>query len=998
MPRRNVVRPVLIALAALVFLGLAAPGARAQYEYEWGRALMEDYYYEDLAENVFTKLSKSSDKARKNEGLLGLSSLKRRLARRADDVAKRAEFNDASLELLEQVSKNLDRSSTIYWDTQFDLADTLEEVVSEDIDLIKAGRVPADKLEEYRKRNRNRLDRAAVIYEQAATEYRDRDREEDLDGWALGQKATLMGIILNLRRAELVATDPKMVDSPGREAGLRDMQQNLEDFALENDGYLFGMHGYYYLGRVKEELNGIKQRVSNEDVIASYHAVPALSIVTPQNWVSDPEDPESRWEPLNAGVQWLNQRAYLSLLEFTNRRGLSEKTIAFGEEFRNNWKACGYEFNVLGDLALVELARAYQGNGQSAEALEIAAMVSAKGGYQGQEADKLMSVIIRTTEDTALFAPRMLAAGANGAYLAGRKNDEKYFESIELYRALLLNLDKVTDESERNEMGRTAGYRIGIMLDRLGRKLESAAALEATYKRFNNEKAIEDPKLNEKVSRYWLSVLREFRQATGDSEHAKALVSAAENFVIANPPKGSLGTGVIALQWRKAENLRRQKNYDAALTNYRELIANGGEYKERAMVRAAEVEADKLAKNKEATPEDWLGIAKTFEDYKKYAATTPETEPARLEARREALRDADMQIISALARAAAATKADSDKLPIYENIVAVSQGFDDRTTSKEARSFVRQQRVVALTKLDRLAEAEQSFDRLVADDPDYSSIPLAAQILGLALRDKADAMPGLTPDQREKRNVARLRAGSVLRTWILKKPQKKSGYYTLVYRLFYDAEDWDGAFEILKIAYDKFSGKPGQQKSVEFFRQRMARCMLGKAEKAYNDGNKEEASKLFADAGVIYREIMISTDAATGEVKVSAPTSILAEGALTIGGFVVGPDRRGQYNFFAPENVDFELAQEIWTKVERFMKKKQGKTAEEQIEYDDLALKARFYIFLMEFQIAKAKNDSARLQRVLKNLRFKDQKEGGQPGGPDWAPKYKWLILQLSRG
>ena len=55
-----------------------------------------------------------------------------------------------------------------YYETAFDLAATIQDVVSEEIRFVNEGRVPADQLEELRKRNNNRLSEASSIYERAA--------------------------------------------------------------------------------------------------------------------------------------------------------------------------------------------------------------------------------------------------------------------------------------------------------------------------------------------------------------------------------------------------------------------------------------------------------------------------------------------------------------------------------------------------------------------------------------------------------------------------------------------------------------------------------------------------------------------------------------------------------------------------------------------------------------------------------------------------------------
>ena len=81
--------------------------SQASWEYEWGRALMEDFRYDDMAERVFTDLRNRPDKEQKNLGLLGMQKLKRRQAQRADDPAETSKLNTEALAMLRQVAKNL---------------------------------------------------------------------------------------------------------------------------------------------------------------------------------------------------------------------------------------------------------------------------------------------------------------------------------------------------------------------------------------------------------------------------------------------------------------------------------------------------------------------------------------------------------------------------------------------------------------------------------------------------------------------------------------------------------------------------------------------------------------------------------------------------------------------------------------------------------------------------------------------------------------------------
>ena len=253
--------------------------------------------------------------------------------------------------------------------------------------------------------------------------------------------------------------------------------------------------------------------------------------------------------------------------EFLNKHGATDLLIAHGDQMRSRYKALGWDFDINGRLALIELGRAYQSVGRSAEALEIAAQVSKKGGYAGQEADKLMSLIIRTAENKESFSPEILASGANGAYVAAAKNPSKYAEAINLYQIVLANLNQVEDAEKKTLLGREAYYRIGKCNDKLGRAMEAYVALEQAYKKYNNNTFGDDRKINEKVGKYWTAVASDIEKATGRSAFAKDLKLSATDWIINHPPVGG-GGSETELLWRKAGSLMSSKNYSGALETF----------------------------------------------------------------------------------------------------------------------------------------------------------------------------------------------------------------------------------------------------------------------------------------------------------------------------------------------------------------------------------------------------------------------------------------------
>ncbi len=968
-------------LALFLAATFQAPCAKAQYEYEWGKALLEDLRFEDMAETVFADLASRSSNDEKNQGRLGLALLKRSAAQRTDDIGLRAKLNDEAIKILESVAKSIDESSTEYWDTQFSLADTLQEVANEGIDLVSKGLVPADKVADLIKTNLNRLDKAEYIYTNAKDKFA--DAKEGSDEKTIQGRATLNHFVLQLRRAWLTGTDPKKRADPDRLNRLNDLREELEEFAGVNDGQVYGIYGYYWLAQTMAELSRSSSETKPEEIADYYFYVIDSIVYTPEQFAANGRS----FIPAEAGLLSLAQSTYWKLLEFENGHGWTGLVITHGEKMRADFKACKYDFAIGGDLALIELANAYQNEGRSGEALEIAATISKKGGYQGQQADKLMSLIINTAVSKAGFDPRLLMAGANGARIAAGKNPAKYHEAIELYRGVLQNLHKVEDVVERNDLGRQAGYRIGQALDRLGRDFESAIAFESTYRRFNNTQFRVDPKLNNKVFRYWRSMLSQFQRAAGGQAFAKDLREKADRYLVNNPPKGK-GTGdSLQLAWNQAEKLRRQKSWEEAKGAYAKIASKPSEYQERATVKAAVISVQILGANRAtATADQWVAAAKAFEDYKKYTDSNVESDPTRLSARKGALIEADLQISGALSRAADLEKDVTKKEALYRRVLAVTDGFGKRTRDENAGQYVRFNRFKALVAVGEAEAAEAIFDEMVKTDPKHRNVPSAALQIYQLLRDSAATMTTLSDEGRKKQRATMQRAGEAYRIWLFAKQPRKPGNWTVGYKIFYEAEQWDPAYEILRAAMKKFSGQRGKEKAMGIFRRRLARTLLEKAKFSFRQGRKEESEELFKEASVIYVELVSAP---------KKPRSVLAEAAEIFGGFVTGPDQRGRYAHF-PGTSEFKDAYDIWKKLAQWSNKA-GSTPAKEAANALLRPKAEFYKLLMALKIAQANKDTRSLKKLKKFVESTFQKGGpdNPPGGAKWSKQWQWLRSQL---
>ena len=976
----------VVAVVAAVAL-VASPSRAQSYEYEWGRSLMEDFRFDDMAEGVFTDLIAESDKEQKNLGFKGMAKLKRRQAQRTTDVKERAKLNEEALKMFEQVSKNLKKGTILYYETRFELADTLQEVAAEDIDLLERGLVPADAIEALRKNNMNRLNKAESIYASAAGAFADVDREKDNKKWFMARSGELNQQILLLRKAELIGTDKKKLRSPKRVGLLSDAIQNLDEFVLEYESELIGLNAMMWYGRVKAALlESEEPGYTPDDVAEAYWAVYTTLILSKEELGAD-------WGPASPIFRDLAQRACWWLFQFENKVGRSTQCITAGERFRQDWADGSYEYSLFGRLALAELGRAFHVEGRSSEALALAAEVSAKGGYPGQEADKLMSLIIDTAPNKEQFPPEILAAGANGAYVAGFKNPDKFLEAVTLYQMVLANLPLITDELERNDLGRNAWYKIGVCYDKLGRSLEAATALENGYRRFNNSKGRTDPKRNGLVAKYWRAVINDLIKADSGNAYFKSMLSRVTDQLIKSPPitvggpdDQTTGVGIVRLQWQKAQGLLRQREYPGALKEFEAIALKVSEYQERAMVKVATINLTITRQNKAAAPKDYVAAAARFETYKNYTDSKPESDAQRLRARRGAILEADFQISECYARAAKLETVAGAKNGFHEKVLEVTQGFEDRTKDKNLRQHARYNRFKALMGLIRIDDAETVFQAMLASDPKHKLIVPAAQSLGGALRAAFGKMPTKTEAEEETRDAVKFRCAQVYRVWLEGKNPNKAGYWTLVYKMYYDLAKWQSAYDLLTASIEKFEGtRKVKEKDIKSMRRRQAKCLLELAKIAYAAEDRPKTDDYFNRAAAVYK-VLVGPDN-------KAPTSVLEEAAQIFGGFLSGPNNRGAYVLY-PGTAEFKRSRDIWFSVEKKMRARVAKDAAEERVNREKEQTAKFHKMLMEYRRAKVEGSTKALEKLKRALAAMKQKNP-RPGGKNHYKKYEWLASQV---
>ncbi|MFT7617638.1 MAG: hypothetical protein ACI97A_001277 [Planctomycetota bacterium] len=960
----------LLSITAVAFVLMSVSALSQPYEYTWGQRLMQDYRYEDMAEVVFTRLSKVSSKRDSVLGVKGLAQLKRRQALLSEDLAERAKFNDECLEMFRKVTKSMKRGSIEYFETFFDLAATIQDIVSEEIRFIQEGRIPSgDQMEAVTKRNENRLAEATQIYERAAATLE--AMVNDPKALDLSRRASLDKNVVRLLRAELIGTDPKKLKSPFRNEALVDAVEELEDFGLFNSGTLWEMYSYIWLGRVHAALyEGGFGETDIAKVDFDYWYV--FQSLTGDEAMTNPN-----WATI------VSQSLYWEF-QFLNKHGATDLVVEHGDKMIARYAELGWTFDYNGRMAQIELGRAYQTVGRTDAALTIAASVSAKGGFPGQEADKLMSLVIRTDKNKDQLDAVVLASGANGAWVAARNNPEKYAEAIQLYQIVLFNLAKVKDVEQRNILGREAYYRIGRCNDKLGRSIEAYIALEQAYKRFNNEHLGENRKINQDIAKYWRAVGSDLVRITSGAPFANELRNKCNDWVIAHQPAGIAGGGgdVMRLLWAKAQGQFRSKSYADSLLSYEKIAAKPSEYQERAMVKVAVVTSTLLLKNKDATAPQWRAAAKKFEDYLAYTEASKATDPLQLKSRRAALVEANFQLTECFIKAAGIEPDLAVKKQDYAKIPKPAMFVIDNSKDANVKQHCRYNMLVALLDSGKTEEANASFKDMYAADPNHKLIWRAALKVSNSLSKKFEAMPRGTVEDAALANPIRLESIRAYRVYLIANLKSKSSYWSRGIKGFYELERWAEAEELIDQLLKRFGSKL-PQKTARYANRCKARCLLERAKIAFAGGDKEKTDRLFEQAAPIYAKLVGKDNKASNVT--------LEEAAQIFGGFLSEENRRGQRNYYQG-NAEYERAAKIWKKLQsRF--RRSADSAENDVEeavFQAKAQRARIYTFLLVYKDAKQKGDARGLKKIKRNVDAVFQKTS-LPGGKKLVGLWEWL-------
>ena len=976
-------------LLPLFLLCTLSTATRAQsYEYDWGVELMERFRFYDMAETTFTDLSRRGDQKLKLAGELGLGKLFRQQATRSTVVDERQKLNDQALSRFRAVAKGIPTSDIKHFDAQFAIADLLQEVASEGIDQVQRGLVSADQLGDFTKKLANGLNQADAVYSRIEARYGDESDDSSV-GYFYGKRAVLNSAILKLRKAEVIAIDPKKIRSTAWESNLSDAREALEIFGDDHLDSILGMHAYMWLGRVlKQFVSAGAGDVTVDDVVAWWDYAFDDLIKTPEE-TKDWEEGTYIWEPRPESWQRLGERIAWWKLEFLVEQGQNAAAVESGNNFRAKWKACKYEYSQFGRMALVELARAMQRSGDGGGALKLTTLISEGArDYPKRLADQLTSVIIKTSTSSADFPISVLAAGANGAFQSGRSGEDaaqKNHECLALYHAVIESLSKIEDPANRNDLGALAWFRVGTCYYRLGRLPEAAIAFEYGYKNFNTGRFKENPKIIKEMGDSWLFIVKKQSRAQPNSKFARSQETGATNWIIDNPAKG-VAVSTVDLEWGQAMAAYTKKDYAGALKGFEVLASRNSSRQESAMVKVALCKIKLVGASKTSTIADWKGVAKLLVDYEAYTETNSVSDPDEVAARKRALERALFYRIQCSNSIAKLITDKAAKRPTQEKILSLSSRFLDRSRDKNLLIYALSYRFSALDALGRVDELEACYKRMVAVDSENGLTLGKALIVANRLRTSAVGMSSETSEARAAQNVVFRRAGTYYKGWLLWKKPRAFKSWSLVYNIYYDLEDWKTANEIIELVLQRFENTEGTaSKNVYLARRKQARCTLELAKAAYAEEDKVSAEKLFSIASKQYDVLLNDADS-----PVRKSLAIAEEAAEIFGGSLVGPNRRGLYSFY-PGNAQFLKAQENWHRVYKTLRVQVATTPVEQRHLDNRVWKARFYTFLMAYQIAHAAGDTKGIRKLKGSLKSLQAKNNGKPGGEKYAEPFKWL-------
>lgn len=959
---------------------MTAPRANAQAaEVEWAESLVDRFQFFDLAEIVYADLAARGDALSKASAARGRARLARKEAARAVGE-KRFLKNQAAFAFGDEAKKLFPEGSSAAESFVFEWSLMGQEIASETAAWIAEGRAgDAEATQKLVDATSARLEQMAEALGKIYEKHRAID-DSARPEWLVARRAELSQAIAKLRIGQLIGSMDGSRGTKAWYAAMDAARRKLEEFVLDNEDRMVGLVGYLWLAKTLGDYVGApKSNVGVEQVEATYRTI-ADRLIGPAAQPAEALDDEA--------LALLEQSKWW-LLEFLNQRGMSAKAIAEGDAFRAAWKKLDRELSVFGRLALVEYSRALSSEGRYTEALKfVLEVTSGRNDAARAEADAMISTLTRILPDAVPLRADALMAGAEGALAASARDETKVWDAVDLLTRTLAALPRENRTDAERLIGAKAALKLGQTYYRQGRRREAAVAFETGYKDAWNADFPDDPRLVGDLADLWRTVLREALRSEPSNPMAKAQLDEGERWILSHPARSSAVGSSNEIEFEKAQQEFAAGNYAEARRRFADLAQKDGEHKMRAKIRLATCDLRLLRAKSDAGAAEWKDLAARFEEIRGSIDAAPAADADAATARRRASAETDYSAAEAYWRAAEATADEGEKNELRKKVVAVTDGLAERFVVRELIPFAGNYRFQAQTALGDTDAAEATYRAMLAAAPDHELTADTALRMTKIVKERIDAMPSKTPEEKKAKALAEAEVADLYRKWILTRRSKKLSDWSAVAGLYFDLEKWDLVHEILLAADDATRGQNSDKKTVANVERRFARASLELGKSAFLAGQTAVASERFKAADERYQRILADPESPLrGYVSVTEETAENCGGSLVAGkdGALV----------FVPGMGQFQKAQELWSSAQ---KRLQATSASDTAEAENLAERverARFHVFLMELKKIEADPGKAGMDGLKRELSALVAKTGGKPGGAVWGKKFAWLLQRV---
>jgi hypothetical protein len=985
----------LLGLSAV--LALAAVPIRAQQQaspfsdYKWASGLAgPPFGFDDMAETVFNRMINEPGRSASERllGRSGIADLKRKQARAAPDHVSKQSLFDGAVEAMRAVKKEwTDKTSPDYFDVVFKLTDVLQQRGEAAMEYALDPTTSPETSEQIKEKARGDFTAAKTELDAVRQQFRDADYERQTDQWRLRARAWLYYCIMLYSEAT-AAKEGSLQQGTALDEAVRE----LDDFILEydsadNDESMIGsLFGTIYRGKVA------RARDNLENAVASYESV--LNFI--------------RWDQpgtVSGVVQLIAEQAYFELLDALNLARRFEDARERGEKMEARFAAKQMQPGVFGRAARVEFARSCFETGDFGRALVVSSEVASEGRNDpsGIRAAKLIAAIIAAAPDKRRFDPEILLSAAKGAYTEAVTNPEKRGDAIAYYRMALPLLDKIADEKKRYETAVDAWLRYADLLQSDGLLLEAAHACAEGYRATWGQKkeALNSEEGKANVGRLFTKLKRvseEYARSTKQPSGQKVM-DEFNALLMRVPPPDNVAISPGDVRFDEAQKLEREGKLEEAIAVYQEVSGKppeykdglGGRYAERSIVKAngcaakiAKRMRDKKDPGAPAAMERALsgleGFIRLAED-----AGKPETDPTKVQQRRDALAEAKWQLSDLRLDLAEFAKEEAEKAKLYRAVLDILAGFEAKHKEQSQMfPFAIANRIEAAIGLNDLARAKTEYAALKAAAPDHAKFGEMANKLGLAIRKVADEKRKTLDPKKDAAAIDALaphylESAGYYRDWLLQTGSsgaKTLGNWQAIGRMFFEGGDLAAAADILRQGLERFANvSTAKPEELQICRYYLVRANDAIAEKLVRED--KDASRLFSENGRLLADHLM-----TETSKYKNARDVWRIAARTWGGFLY-EQQSGNLRYYAGVG-DFARAFDVWR---NYVKRSAENGSDEYWE-------STFYEYYLRFKLAEASGKQDDLKQIRQH--FQSLKVT-QPllGGPRYKPWFEWLDRAL---